>query len=493
MRRRVLTNGGGRIIGDKNLGNILLYDSVTGNKIFIEPNSLNATNFPLSRYNPLGVCVIPASHDVYGTGECAVISLVHMDYNTPEKGTTNTTALSSNSGYFYTYRTSNSSLYRSQEPYVGGLSYSYTDWNGDIGTTEWTIPEENNNSVGFLSITGGGGDSIFPSDSPYPAGTNSSGYEWIVVDCKHDANCKYWTGGSFARCGLGPSPYLTNGSRNPSFYKSYFYNNKENSACADFNGYENTKLLILENGSSTYNNNPFSCCALFCPKGTKKGDWFLPSAAELRYVNNRIGFIRKSFDKLISVYGNSNIVPLGYTYYSSTPIDSKTVIIMSLSTYGGGGFSYTDSTSYGDYARAFMRCGDVYRSRPNTDIKWTTQSGTWNQTTYSQAFDGKQFTCVSPGASESTVLRCTFNNLAGRTITFYCQSTGEEGCDYLTVGNLDQSCTRSNYKTKIDYSKASISYSISDNNTHYVEFCYSKDGSIDSSPDNATVFVFDVQ
>lgn len=37
-------------------------------------------------YEPIGVVVIPASHDVYGTGECCVMSLNEMSCDTPDTG-----------------------------------------------------------------------------------------------------------------------------------------------------------------------------------------------------------------------------------------------------------------------------------------------------------------------------------------------------------------------------------------------------------------------
>ena len=35
---------------------------------------------------PIGVCIIPTSHDVYGDGTCAVMSIKPMNYNTPTVG-----------------------------------------------------------------------------------------------------------------------------------------------------------------------------------------------------------------------------------------------------------------------------------------------------------------------------------------------------------------------------------------------------------------------
>jgi hypothetical protein len=103
--------------------------------------------------------------------------------------------------------------------------------------------------------------------------------------------------------------------------------------------------------------------------------------------------------------------------------------------------------------------------------------------------DGQSWTCVSPGSSGSTRLRCTFSGAT--SITFNCVYKGENNYDYLTIGKLDTTCTRSSYGTSLKGTSGtvkSITYTC-DTGEHYVEFCYSKDGSGNTSPDNATVYI----
>lgn len=122
-------------------------------------------------------------------------------------------------------------------------------------------------------------------------------------------------------------------------------------------------------------------------------------------------------------------------------------------------------------------------------ITWQTRSGTWNESSNSSAADGKQFTCVSPGSSGSTVLRCTFSGVS--SIKFRCRYQGESNYDYLTVGAIDTACTRSSYGTSLKGTSGTwkeITYNC-DSGEHYVEFCYSKDGSVDNAPDNAEVYI----
>lgn len=125
------------------------------------------------------------------------------------------------------------------------------------------------------------------------------------------------------------------------------------------------------------------------------------------------------------------------------------------------------------------------------NIVWTTQSGTWNESELADAYDSKKFTCQSPGANGSTVIRCTVSGKTGK-IVFTCKTDGESSYDYLTIGKLDSACTRSSFKETMKDMKGqtkSYVFDIPDENEHYVEFCYSKDSVVDSAPDNAEVYV----
>jgi hypothetical protein len=66
---------------------VVLVDKTTFKKVAVKQSDLNLTDYPSEQYLPIGVVVIPASHNVYGTGECGVMSLTEMDYDNPEIGT----------------------------------------------------------------------------------------------------------------------------------------------------------------------------------------------------------------------------------------------------------------------------------------------------------------------------------------------------------------------------------------------------------------------
>ena len=69
-------------------GSICLWDNVNNKKVFCLQEELSVEKYPSSQYTPIGVVVIPSSHDVYGTGECGIMSLKAMNYSTPDNGGT---------------------------------------------------------------------------------------------------------------------------------------------------------------------------------------------------------------------------------------------------------------------------------------------------------------------------------------------------------------------------------------------------------------------
>lgn len=197
--------------------------------------------------------------------------------------------------------------------------------------------------------------------------------------------------------------------------------------------------------------------------GTGRSD---SSTGYIDYTGGGSGFVNTA--------ANSSYRPSGYT---GLQLDSG-------STTAGqnSGDGYAKITALGD--------GDSGGGGDsgNASISWTTSTGTWNESSKSAAADGKSFTCVSPGDNGSTVIRCTFSGVT--SITFTCVYNGESDYDYLAVGNIDSSCTRDSYGTTLKGTSGTakdITFTC-DTGTHYVEFCYSKDGSVNTNPDNATVY-----
>ena len=128
------------------------------------------------------------------------------------------------------------------------------------------------------------------------------------------------------------------------------------------------------------------------------------------------------------------------------------------------------------------------RLKLGANFNWSVQSGTWTSSSVTYGKEGQLWTCKTPGNGGSSVIRCTFKGVT--SFTFFCDSNGEEDADYLTVCKLDTPCTRTSYNKKFNDTNGSVTYTC-DEGEHYVEFCYSKDGSYSASPDNATVYVSD--
>lgn len=306
-------------------GDYCLYDKQADKLIIVQNDKLNADDFPLTDYTPVGVIVIPGSHDVYGTGQCGVMSLVEMDCDTPDTGSTSYHGL-----YFGNYNTDISAL-------------------------------TNFNVVAHCGKTDAAGSSVI--------GTTSYGYlpcdRFSRGTCPNDTNAKYYYKDS-SYYAL-PSPYLTDGSRNSEYYKTVSPSSSFN-ALSDFNGIINTTTLInLATGQSDwktastitnkYNVGYFPaacCCWRFHTDGTKQGDWYLPACGELGYMVSRIMAIENAISKITTTYGSSYGVILEHlnygTYLSSSERDSSSSV-----TLGElGGVSYIQK--YGPrFARAFIR------------------------------------------------------------------------------------------------------------------------------------------
>lgn len=73
-------------MADTKAGDVLLWDKINQKKLFT--SSDNLSNYPADSYTPIGVVVIPASHNVYGDGSCGVMSLKEMNRESPDSGST---------------------------------------------------------------------------------------------------------------------------------------------------------------------------------------------------------------------------------------------------------------------------------------------------------------------------------------------------------------------------------------------------------------------
>lgn len=188
----------------------------------------------------------------------------------------------------------------------------------------------------------------------------------------------------------------------------------------------------------------------------------------------------------------------GYVKTSSNAVYDTNNVLLSGSTKAGNvsfpstsGGSETGHSGNG-YARITVvdengEGGGSTPSTPSISIDWSTQTGTWNSSSNSSAYDGLSYTSNMYNNSGSTVIRCTFSGIT--SITFYCTQDSELNFDYLTLGYLDSNCTRSSYQYSMKGKTYNTYTYTCDTGEHYIEFCYSKDGSVSNGSDSATVYV----
>ena len=326
MRRRTLlktTSGGGINPSDSSPCDLCFYDRTTDSLIIVAGDAWNISTYPSSRYVPIGVVVVPGTHNVYGDGSCGVMSLKDMDYNSPDSGST---------------------------------SYRGICWGGygdDISLPNLNQVPTGNTSNGIP--TGQTDVGYLPSDK----------FSSRDIQCVHDTDA-YYESLSFQI----PSPYLTDGSRNPGYYQTTSPSSSNN-ALADFDGIGNSQVLwdlatsqsswktassITDNSGSGYY--PAACCCWrYHTEGTSQGDWYLPACGELGYIMPPFNKINDAINKMCTAYGSSVgiRVNIDNSYWSSTEYSSDNARYVN--TDYGGVATYHGSKNNRNYVRAWLRVG----------------------------------------------------------------------------------------------------------------------------------------
>ena len=261
--------------------------------------------------------VVPGSHNVYGDGSCGVMSLKEMNYNSPDNGST---------------------------------SYQYMYWGG-YGVNISGLPDLDRVPTGNTL------DGI-------PSGKTSGAYlpsdKFSSIQCAHDTDAYYYSTPCI------PSPYLTDGSRNPGYYQISSPSSSSN-ALADFDGIGNSQVLWdLATSQSDWKTASYitnhkdpgyypaaCCCWRYHTEGTQQGDWYLPACGELGYIIPKFNEINDAIYKMRATYGPYIAIELstdGY-YWSSTEYN----INQARRVYTGGGDVEYNYKGNAFYVRAFLR------------------------------------------------------------------------------------------------------------------------------------------
>lgn len=320
-RRLMMAQGGGSAEGipstEAVAGDVCMYGISEGKLIIV--NDWNVSKYPIDKYPPIGVVVVPGQHDVYGDGTCGVMSLNHMNCSSP------TTGGSAQNMYWGEYGTDISTLENLYEvPYVGS--------NGSVGD----------------KVIGVTGIAYLPSDHA----------NFTAVTNPYDTGTKYYYNDSNKYI---PSPYQNDGTFNPNYSMTSSPSSTAN-CLADFDGKGNTQKILTVRGSKDYSSwtpsattqadyPAASCCDMYFTQGTNQGDWYLPSAGELGYAVVRQQSINDKINQLVSVgITSANPVQLG-SYCSSSEYSSSYARFLNFTN----GYVSTFNKYFSYYVRAFLR------------------------------------------------------------------------------------------------------------------------------------------
>lgn len=265
--------------------------------------------YPANKYYPIGVVVIPGSHDVYENSSVGVMSLMNMSSETPDSGSNVLVGIK----------------WGNKDEDIEALK-NFTSFN-QVG------PYNSPGSSVIGSPTSGDSWGILPTNDP-------SVYKEGAI-CPTDGSTYYpdefETGQTRYAC---PSPYKGN-LRNSEYYKTSSPGSSTN-CFSDFGGKENTRIItelataqpgwktdptLTDSVDGAYY--PAACaCWRYNPGGLmKQGDWYLPAQGELCYIAPRLLNLNSAIKELKSWFGeeiignelqsDSSLGQLTY-YWSST-------------------------------------------------------------------------------------------------------------------------------------------------------------------------------
>lgn len=329
-RRRIFENV------SKNRNDIVAGDvlcaKIDGSKTVFD--AADAADIGFTSWTPIGVVVIPPSHDVYGTGEGAAISLVSMDYNNPDSG-----SITSNPVLMGCRR-----LIKRLRFYFYG---TYTD-----------------QKLSYTSYSDSDVFGLMSSDHyPYYDGS----YSGTLVQNIYDNESYYFSRDDESYNNVLISPYLTGGGRNELYglYTNDVFSFDGKEAC---NNYINSISDTTWKTSSSLNqrHHNIQCSWRFHTVGTSQGDWYIPSFGELGYIHSRRYRISNSLIALRNVC-NTNDLLNGYNslYNSETYVETRVFGCCSGNDWGNG---HCRTINYYDGRNGLTRDSNYYNNGNVTDL-----------------------------------------------------------------------------------------------------------------------------
>lgn len=299
---------------------ICLYEKSTDKLVIVKGDDFSLESYPSSNYSPVGVVVVPGTHNVYGDGSCGVMSLREMNYTSATTGAD-------------TYQYMNWGQYETDVSTL--TNYDVVCHVGNNGNVSETV--QGTNSYAYLPS-----DRFTTVANPYDEGT---GYKYNDND--------YYI----------PSPYQNDGSFNAVYSQTSSPSSAAN-AMADFDGVGNTKKLVqlhtvddlstattVTNGNGSTYAPSAACCYCYSTDGTKRGDWYLPSCGELGYIVPRFNKINETINALKKAYNVGVQLSSYLAYWSSSEYSSDSARDVFTSD---GGVYYDYKRNHG-YVRAFLR------------------------------------------------------------------------------------------------------------------------------------------